>query len=139
MDDFVCKFAKDQNTARSVYFNDVEAQVYGYQWTKKFCHFNPPIHVTYVPAFVLELVERPGRPLCGCERMIPGEFTKHNNNVGAVCHHPNAGERERDESLVAQAFSHFTYSFSNAEILICDIQVHSRTFKLHFFFSVGLQ
>lgn len=117
---FVCKFAKDTNTARHVYFDDVEAQVYAYQWSIKYCEAHPPQMITYVPAFVIEFVERPGRPLCGCERMIHGEFRKHNNNVGSVVCHP--GESEKMDGLTAQAFSHFTYAVSREEILICDIQ-----------------
>jgi len=120
---FVCKFAKDKDTPRTLYYNDIEAQVYAYQWAKKFNEGKTPRKITFVPAFVLELVDRPGRPVCGCERLIKGEFRKHNNNVGAVCTYPgDYTEESKMDVKIAQAFSHFTYSNSNGQILICDIQ-----------------
>mmetsp|Transcript_49798 Transcript_49798/g.97642 ORF Transcript_49798/g.97642 Transcript_49798/m.97642 type:complete len:398 (+) Transcript_49798:145-1338(+) len=123
METFVCKFAKDKNTERMLYYNDIEAQVYAYQWAKKFNEYKTPRKITFVPAFVLELVDRPGRPVCGCERLIQGEFRKHNNNVGAVCTYPGDHSKESKMDVkIAQAFSHFTYSNSNGQILICDIQ-----------------
>ena len=65
--------SQDKQTPRHVYFNDVEAQVYGREWTKRFCLFlsdskytntikeiaerdSSNLHAHYVNAFVLELV-----------------------------------------------------------------------------------
>jgi hypothetical protein len=50
---FVCKFAHDANTPRSLYFHDVEAQVYAMAWAKKFNEFKPPHQIEFVPAFVM--------------------------------------------------------------------------------------
>jgi hypothetical protein len=121
--DFVCKFAKDQNTARLLYFNDAEAQGVAVMWARKYNEFKPPKLIEFVSSYVIELVDRPGRPVCGAEKYIPGDFRKHNNNVGAVV--PIASNQPKDaalDSLTAQAFSHFTYQTSNQKILICDIQ-----------------
>jgi len=81
---YVCKFAMDAETPKQLYLHDVEAQVYASKWAEQFNLRNPPIPVYFVEAFVVEFVERAGRPYAGCELYIKGEFQKHNNNVGAV-------------------------------------------------------
>ena len=81
---FVCKFAIDKATPKQLYFNDVEAQVFAKVWAAKFNEAKPPRSIDYIDCFVLELVDRPGRPLTGCEIYLGGTFTKKNNNVGAT-------------------------------------------------------
>jgi hypothetical protein len=160
---YVCKFGIDANTPKTLYLHDVEAQVYAASWAAKFNEFLPsaaaaaaaglpPVApVCFVEAFVVELVDRPGRPLAGCEPFIAGDFAKHNNNVGAVADAPAAGAGagadadvsgagagagggcagggsgggggpESEAITIANAFSHFTYAKSGGKILICDIQ-----------------
>lgn len=163
--DFVCKFAKDPATPKSMYFNDVEAHEVAALYAKSFsAALNsgsgsgssrkqyPP--VSYVAAFIVEFVDKPGRPVCGCEQALPGTFRKYNNNVGAVCAiaPEDANElRARaaaasaaaaaaaasglpapaaqpspldnwDPQATAQAFSHYSFAQSSAQLLICDIQ-----------------
>lgn len=131
---FVCKFAKDPSTPRSMYFNDVEAHEIATLYAR---HFNEALpeqypRIAYVPAFIVEFVDRPGRPVCGCElRLSGGTFKKYNNNVGAVCavSPEEAADLSRtstlqnwDPTATAQAFSHFSWEHSGAQVLICDIQ-----------------
>ena len=68
----------------------------------------------------MELVDRPGRPVTGCEIYIPGKFTKKNNNVGATV--PPSKDDTKVDLDIAQAFSHFSFEKSNQTLLICDIQ-----------------
>jgi len=91
----------------------VEIQMYSKQFAKKFNEPNPPKKVDFVSAWLLELLEREDRPLCGVEKFIDGPYRKHNNNFGYV---------SEDERNTPQAFSHFTYEASEHIILICDIQ-----------------
>jgi elongation factor 2 kinase len=84
---YVAKMSFDPRDAldRSVYFKDVEMQCYAREYAKKFNEYNPPKAVDFVAAWNLELIQRPGRPICGVERYIDGQYAKHNNNYGYVC------------------------------------------------------
>jgi hypothetical protein len=70
MRNYVCKFAKDPNTSKDLYFNgnmfnhyflekkirfvsDIKAQVFALIWAQKFNNFHPPKPVSYVECFVL--------------------------------------------------------------------------------------
>ena len=61
----------------------------------------------------MELIERPGHPLCGVEKFIDGPYRKYNSNYGFV---------SEDERNTPQAFSHFTYVASIKQLIIVDIQ-----------------
>ena len=170
-----CAVGQDPATPKSMYFNDVEAHEVAALYAKSFSQAlnagngssgggfgggsgssnrkqYPP--VSYVAAFIVEFVDKPGRPVCGCEQALAGTFRKYNNNVGAVCAiaPEDAGEvRARaaaasaaaaaasatgllapsippslldnwDPQSTAQAFSHYTFSQSHSQLLICDIQ-----------------
>jgi hypothetical protein len=41
---------------------------------------NPPKKVDFLDAYVLELRDRPQRPICAVEKFIEGEYKKYNNN-----------------------------------------------------------
>ena len=60
-----------------------------------------PPQVDIMQMCVVELVDRPGKPLFHLEHHIEGEYVKYNSNSGFV----------RDENLrsTPQAFSHFTF------------------------------
>jgi len=137
---FVCKFAKDASTPRSTYFADMEAHEVAQLYAASFSAALPAKYprISYVAAFVLEFVDKPGRPVCGCEQSLDGRFKKYNNNVGAVCAlsaEDAADLRARVQSgalppgfehwepqSTAQAFSHFSFEHSQGNVLICDIQ-----------------
>eukprot|EP00294_Goniomonas_avonlea_P013072 CAMPEP_0114555622 /NCGR_PEP_ID=MMETSP0114-20121206/8850_1 /TAXON_ID=31324 /ORGANISM="Goniomonas sp, Strain m" /LENGTH=682 /DNA_ID=CAMNT_0001740765 /DNA_START=54 /DNA_END=2102 /DNA_ORIENTATION=- len=97
---------------RDMYFDDAMVHVTSRNYAAAFNARNPPKNVNFVESYVLELSERPGKPLCNVEPLMEGFFTKHNNNNGGVL-----SQRE-----TPQAFSHFTYEASNFELLVCDIQ-----------------
>jgi len=143
----VCKFARDlAGTPRATYFADVEAHEVAALYADAFNAALPAKfpRIEYVNACILELVDRPGRPVCGCEQQLVGRFRKYNNNVGAVCAQPPATNaaaiaeeaaeaRARaaaglpplenwDPTATAQAFSHFSFAHSGSSVLICDIQ-----------------
>jgi len=110
---FVAKIAIDPNEDPSTYFRDVEAQAHCAHYARLFNSYQPPRAVRFVKAWILELVERQGRPLCAIERFISGPYKKHNNNYGYV---------SEDERNTPQAFSHFTYEASAHTMLVVDIQ-----------------
>lgn len=122
---------------------DSEMQNLAGLWANSFNELDPEplINISFVQSYVLELVDRPGRPLCGCERFIDGDFQKHNNNVGAAVISVQKYD-EADISAIAQAFSHYTYEASNRQLLVCDIQgaisfaTGFASSKLHFQVSI---
>ncbi len=75
--------------------------------------YSPPRLVHFIPAFQIELCERPGSPLFSVEPYISGDYVKHNNNYGDV---------EEDSRNTPQAFSHFTFEASDRKLLVVDIQ-----------------
>jgi len=112
---YVAKISMDprDNANREVYFRDVEMQAIAAYYAKQFNEYNPPKKVDFVKAWLLQLDDREGTPICGVERFIDGPYRKHNNNFGFV---------SDDERNTPQAFSHFTYESSNHAMLVCDIQ-----------------
>src|SRR5437870_5422067 len=101
-----------------MYFNDVEAHEIATLYATNFNNILPQRYprIKYVPAFIVEFVDRPGRPVCGCEQALEGKFKKYNNNVGAVCAMSAEDQAELARSVLqnwdpqgtAQAFSHFS-------------------------------
>uniref|UniRef100_A0A7S1HZM7 Alpha-type protein kinase domain-containing protein n=1 Tax=Eutreptiella gymnastica TaxID=73025 RepID=A0A7S1HZM7_9EUGL len=74
--------------------------------------------VTFVDAYLVELVDRPvdhtgGHPLAVMEPVLHGEYRKHNNNFGFV---------DPEDRCTPHAFSHFTYQVTNGEKIVVDIQ-----------------
>jgi hypothetical protein len=109
----VAKLAIDPLEDKETYFLNAWIQNYAKKFGEKYNLFNPPKKVEFLSAWVLQLIERQGSPLCGVEMYMAGEYRKHNNNFGYV------SEAERN---TPQAFSHFSYECSGHKILICDIQ-----------------
>uniref|UniRef100_A0A7S3YR87 Alpha-type protein kinase domain-containing protein n=1 Tax=Lotharella globosa TaxID=91324 RepID=A0A7S3YR87_9EUKA len=104
---------EEDNLHREGYFRDVEMQSLAGYIATRFNRCNPPKPVAFLEAFVVELEEREGRPVCGVERYIRGPYRKHNSNFGYV------SEEERN---TPQAFSHFSWHISNGEVLVVDLQ-----------------
>lgn len=112
---YVAKLSMDANDRddRDIYFRDVEMQSVAKYYAKLFNEYNPPKNVDFVKAWILQLDDREGSPICGVERFIDGPYRKHNNNYGFV------SDEERN---TPQSFSHFSYESSNHGLLVCDIQ-----------------
>ena len=110
---YVAKMSIDPYEEREAYFQDVVMQHYARAYAIRYNSYAPPKRIEILQAWLLELSERPGRPLCCAEAFIDGVYRKHNNNFGYV------SEEERN---TPQAFSHYTYEASGRQILIVDIQ-----------------
>ncbi len=77
--------------------------------------------VRFAPCTIYEVLDpfyKQGRAWIFAEPFLEGCYTKWNNNNGAV--RSTAGATL--ESLVPQAFSHFTWSVTDGSVLICDLQ-----------------
>jgi len=112
---FVAKLSNDprDNKIRSVYFDDVRMQAVAAHFAEKYNSYNPPKRVEFISAYILELKQREGSPVCGVEKFIKGHYRKYNNNKGWI---------SEDDRNTPASFCHFSYVASDKELLICDIQ-----------------
>jgi len=110
---YVAKMSRDTRDDRNVYLEDVRMQGVAAHFAKKFNSYDPPKKIEFLPAYIMELKQREGSPVCGVERFITGHYQKYNNNRGWI------SEVERNTPL---AFCHFTWEASQRKLLICDIQ-----------------
>jgi len=60
---------------RSKYFSDVQLQFEAEHWAKLFNKKHPKKQIQFIDCFVIELFERPGFPILGCERFVDGHDT----------------------------------------------------------------
>lgn len=70
---FVAKFST-KNASRDQYFVDVLMQTFCAKWSDLYNSFNAPKKITFLPSFVLELVDRPTSVVCGGEPFIEGDY-----------------------------------------------------------------
>mmetsp|Transcript_77274 Transcript_77274/g.208584 ORF Transcript_77274/g.208584 Transcript_77274/m.208584 type:complete len:224 (+) Transcript_77274:174-845(+) len=109
---YVLKLSKDPRYNGQSYFEDVKMQMIAKMYAEKYNAQDPPKHVDFVDVYVLQLIDRPTRPLCTVEPFIEGKYVKYNNNWDWV----------DDRRNTPQAFSHFTWIASGQALLVCDIQ-----------------
>ena len=110
--EYVAKVRIDKTGGAQAYYQDVAMQEFARRYAEEFNTCDPPKRVSFVRAFVLQLVDRKGAPVCAVERYIPGRYRKHTNNYGFA----------RGKRSTPHAFSHFSYVASRHRYLICDIQ-----------------
>ncbi|RNA05755.1 eukaryotic elongation factor 2 kinase isoform X5 [Brachionus plicatilis] len=111
---YVAKCYKDSSIERERYFDDVRLQMDAKFWAEVYNRHNAPKKVDIMQMCILEFKERPGSPLYHLEHYIEGNYIKYNSNAGFV----------EDSSIrnTPNAFSHFTFEFSNHELIVVDIQ-----------------
>ncbi|KAL2078200.1 hypothetical protein ACEWY4_025885 [Coilia grayii] len=99
---------------RDVYFEDVRLQMVAKLWGEEYNRHRPPKQVDIMQMCVIEMTERPGKPLFHLEHYIEGKYIKYNSNSGFV--------RDENIRLTPQAFSHFTFERSGHQLIVVDIQ-----------------
>ncbi|KAJ1469829.1 kinase-like domain-containing protein, partial [Baffinella frigidus] len=83
------------------------------QQFNEFCTDRCDLQCRFLPVCVMHIQDESKRAtLLNSEPYLKGEYVKHNDNDGHV---------ETNLEL-PQAFSHFTWEFSKASLLVCDIQ-----------------
>lgn len=98
---------------REQYFDDVSMHSVAGHWARLYNSFSPPKPVKFVPAAVLELLHRKPRLTLAMEPLLTGTFDKYNNNCGYL---------PKKVRWTPQAFSHFTFVYSQQQLMIVDIQ-----------------
>uniref|UniRef100_A0A3B5L9T7 Eukaryotic elongation factor 2 kinase n=1 Tax=Xiphophorus couchianus TaxID=32473 RepID=A0A3B5L9T7_9TELE len=99
---------------REVYFEDVRLQMEAKLWGEEYNRHRPPKQVDIMQMCVVEMMNRPGKPLFHLEHYIEGKYIKYNSNSGFV--------RDDNIRLTPQAFSHFTFERSGHQLIVVDIQ-----------------
>uniref|UniRef100_UPI0037E9BCEE eukaryotic elongation factor 2 kinase isoform X2 n=1 Tax=Semicossyphus pulcher TaxID=241346 RepID=UPI0037E9BCEE len=99
---------------RSVYFEDVRLQMEAKLWGEEYNRHRPPKQVDIMQMCVVEMTDRPGKPLFHLEHYIEGKYIKYNSNSGFV--------RDDNIRLTPQAFSHFSFERSGHQLIVVDIQ-----------------
>ncbi|XP_076007626.1 eukaryotic elongation factor 2 kinase [Genypterus blacodes] len=99
---------------RNVYFEDVRLQMEAKLWGEEYNRHKPPKQVDIVQMCVMEMSNRPGKPLYHLEHYIEGKYIKYNSNSGFV--------RDENIRLTPQAFSHFSFERSGHQLIVVDIQ-----------------
>uniref|UniRef100_A0A8B9F2N1 Eukaryotic elongation factor 2 kinase n=1 Tax=Amazona collaria TaxID=241587 RepID=A0A8B9F2N1_9PSIT len=103
-----------ESVGRDVYFEDVRLQMEAKLWGEEYNRHKPPKQVDIVQMCIIEMKNRPGKPLFHLEHYIEGKYIKYNSNSGFV--------RDDNIRLTPQAFSHFTFERSGHQLIIVDIQ-----------------
>ncbi|XP_029495867.1 eukaryotic elongation factor 2 kinase isoform X3 [Oncorhynchus nerka] len=99
---------------RDVYFEDVRLQMEAKLWGEEYNRHRPPKQVDIMQMCVIEMMQRPGKPLYHLEHYIEGKYTKYNSNSGFV--------KDDNIRLTPQAFSHFSFERSAHQLIVVDIQ-----------------
>ncbi|XP_069839888.1 eukaryotic elongation factor 2 kinase isoform X2 [Dendropsophus ebraccatus] len=99
---------------RDVYFEDVRLQMEAKLWGEEYNRHKPPKQVDIMQMCILEMKDRPGKPLFHLEHYIEGKYIKYNSNSGFV--------RDENIRLTPQAFSHFTFERSGHQLIVVDVQ-----------------
>eukprot|EP00667_Euglena_gracilis_P006074 EG_transcript_6123 len=110
---FVAKSRIVAPASNKEYFEGVAMQAACQYCAQAYNRRGPPKPVSFIDSFVLQLTEREGRHFMACEEYLPGVYAKYNNNGGWTAD---------DERNTPQAFSHFTYFYSQGKFIIVDIQ-----------------
>jgi hypothetical protein len=110
---FVAKCRIKAPPSNKGYFEDAAMQAACQHYAMAYNRRGPPKAVSFIDSFVLQLTDREGRQFMACEEYLPGVYAKYNNNGGWL---------SEDARNTPQAFSHFTYGYSQRKLIIVDIQ-----------------
>uniref|UniRef100_UPI00398F85BE eukaryotic elongation factor 2 kinase isoform X2 n=1 Tax=Pristiophorus japonicus TaxID=55135 RepID=UPI00398F85BE len=102
------------SVSRDVYFEDVRLQMEAKLWGEEYNRHKPPKQVDIMQMCILEMKDRPEKPLYHLEHYIEGKYIKYNSNSGFV--------RDENFRLTPQAFSHLTFERSAHQLIVVDIQ-----------------
>jgi elongation factor 2 kinase len=111
--DYVAKSSQLPNTSQFDFFADVIMQAICCQLADAYNKRGPPKNAKFLDAFLVERVGKAGKPVMACESRIKGKWEKWNNNDGWV---------GPDDQNTPQAFSHFTYWYSQGKMMVVDLQ-----------------
>nr|CAB3240932.1 eukaryotic elongation factor 2 kinase [Phallusia mammillata] len=108
------RYMDEESITRKTLFEDVRLQMDAKLWGEEYNKHHPPKKVDIMQMSVIEMSDRPGKPLFHLENYIEGDYVKYNSNSGFV--------HDDDARATPQAFSHFTFECSQHRLIVVDIQ-----------------
>ena len=112
---FAKRFLPGRGMAEEACFDDVKLQQVSKYYADEFNKWLPPKKIDFLHCFIIQMHERPGKPLYFMEKFVDsGTFEKHNSNSGFV--------NDEHQRNTPQAFSHFTFEMSEGNLMVVDIQ-----------------
>jgi elongation factor 2 kinase len=111
--DYVAKSSQLPGTSQQDFFQDCLMQAICVSLSDAYNKRTPPKQARFIDAFLIERVSKPGKPLYACESRLKGKWEKWSNNDGWV---------GPDDQNTPQAFSHFTYWYSQGKMIVVDLQ-----------------
>eukprot|EP00667_Euglena_gracilis_P010164 EG_transcript_10341 len=114
----VAKAAKSSAETRQETFKAVVMQKRCQRLAEKFNSLGAPKKVNFIDTCIVEFVQRPadhtgGHPIMIMEPRLEGTYKKYSNNFGYV---------DKEDRNTPQAFSHFTFQYTNSKMIVVDIQ-----------------
>lgn len=114
----VAKAAKSLKESRQETFKAVVMQKRCQRLAGKFNSLGAPKQVNFIDACIIEFIQRSsdhtgGHPIMIMEPRLEGPYKKYSNNFGYV---------DKEDRNTPQAFSHFTYQYTNGKMIVVDIQ-----------------
>jgi elongation factor 2 kinase len=117
---FAKRFLPERGIAEEAALDDVKMQMTAKFYGDRFNSWLPPKKIDFLQCFVIQLHERPGKPIYFVEHFVEGTFEKHNSNAGYV--NDQADPEGCHQRNTPQAFSHFTFEMSEGRLMVVDIQ-----------------
>ena len=99
----------------SIYFDDIKMQMVAKDMASRYNQGAPPKPVDFLHAFVIEVQREGKRELFCVERLIAGDYIKHNNNSGAL-------DFDGVHRATPHVFSRYSFYASAGKLMIVDIQ-----------------
>ena len=105
--------SKENQTADSA-LADVETQAFARQFAVEFSRQVPEYSIQFLEAWKLSFQKWPVARYATLEPYVPASYEKYTNNAGYKSDSPG--------SVLAEAFSHFTWQYSGGHMMVTDLQ-----------------
>ena len=112
---FVIKVHKSkQNQTADAALADAETQAFARQFAVAFSRQVPEYSIQFLEVWKLSFQRWPVARYATLEQFVPGRYEKYTSNAGY--------KSDSQGSVLAEAFSHFTWQYSGGRVMVTDLQ-----------------